>query len=73
MRKPPSGLRPGLLRAQIAPLACVLEPSAAEPRFKCRTGTGVTAVSSGLEVAGSMAKLTTTFDRDIVIGVEYAP
>ena len=33
----------------------------------------ITAASSGLTVSGAMATLTTTFDRDIVGGVQYRP
>lgn len=37
------------------------------------TGFRITAASEGLTVAGRTATLRTTFDRDIVLGVRYAP
>lgn len=36
-------------------------------------GYRITAASPGLTVTGAMATLTTTFDRDIVVGVQYGP
>jgi hypothetical protein len=34
-------------------------------------GYRITAASPGLTVSGAMATMAVTFDRDIVIGVEY--
>jgi hypothetical protein len=36
-------------------------------------GHRITAASPGLTVSGAVATLTTTFDRDIVVGVQYKP
>ena len=36
-------------------------------------GTRITAASSELGVSGATATLTTTFDRDLVVGLRYAP
>ena len=35
-------------------------------------GYRITAASPGLTVSGAMATMAVTFDRDIVIGVQYA-
>jgi hypothetical protein len=36
-------------------------------------GYRITAASAGLTVNGATATMTVTFDRDLVLGVQYAP